>query len=657
MLQIKKVFLAISLCVIGLVTSLVFIYPGIGMPEGDYQDIISGVLVVEPCEQQLLPIEVKYVALPYREERFQDGLKCYRFETMLPSFTFRDNVKLLLKVQGRFYEIAVNGAVISTKSSSDENHKIVRHSPHSILISKSLLREKENRLSVRYVAYDPVVAISGMGIGSAAKIDAVYWALNFISDSFIYAMNFLLLLIGLYLVNFSLMYKDEKLLGLAGRSMLLLAFLCTVNLALDIPAFIYPLWRAFLLVLSAALTATIIEFMLAYADKKIKSHEKILMHISILCMFFSALIFDDQFTSFVSFSVMLLFNLYCLTMIMSAQVRQKLFKSGLGVFYFVAFFIAYITFMHDFMLMPGHGVLMDFLNEIFLIPPFFREEIFISHAGVILLFFSMVMIVVERYQGTRDYAEKEADRIYGALTHNEAELRMMLDQQHMVQSTHIIQNERQRLLFEIHTGIGLRLQEGYQRAFEDRLTLAQFVDVFQDCIDDMRLIMDCISMRPRAEIDIIIGSMLHRMQPRMIKQGIELYVEPHRRFGEGAALSDVQCLYAGRIIQASLMYALRLPGCTKVVLISRETPNSLFICCQKIGVGLTEAALLQMRQAHYRELQKRSSSLNGRLRMIETDDGIGMVLYMKRRSKTHLAETVADPVFLSIFNPVRPIHP
>ena len=196
MLQTKKVFLAISLCVLGLVTSLLLIYPGIGMPRGEYYDIISGVLIVEPCERQIMPVETKYISLPHREERFQDRLKCYRFETMLPTFTFSDNVKLLLNVQGRFHEITVNGSVIATVSGSDENHKIVRHSPLSLLIPKTLLRKQDNRLSVRYVTYDPVIAVSGMGIGPVAKVDGLYWALYFISDSFIYAMNFLLLLIG-----------------------------------------------------------------------------------------------------------------------------------------------------------------------------------------------------------------------------------------------------------------------------------------------------------------------------------------------------------------------------------------------------------------------------------------------------------------------------
>ena len=97
MLQTKKVFSAISLCVLGLVTSLLLIYPGIGMPEGEYHDIISGVLTVEPCERQIMPPETKYVSLPYREERFQDGLKCYRFETMLPSFTFQEKAGLETK--------------------------------------------------------------------------------------------------------------------------------------------------------------------------------------------------------------------------------------------------------------------------------------------------------------------------------------------------------------------------------------------------------------------------------------------------------------------------------------------------------------------------------------------------------------------------------
>ena len=633
MLQIKKVFLAISLCVLGLITSLVLIYPGIGMPEGEYNEILSGVLVVEACEGQIHEPVTKYIALPHREERFQDGLKCYRFETMLPHFALEENAKLLLNVQGRFHEISINGVVVARVVASDDSRKVARHSPYALLINRTMLRDNENRLMIHFMTYDPVIAVSGMGVGSAAKVDAIYWAYNFISDTFIYAMNFLLLIIGFYLVNFSFAYKDEKLLGLAGRSMLLLAVLCTLNLAQNVPTLIYPLWRALLLGFSVTLTATIIEFMLVYAEKEIKPHEKTLMNIAILGIFFSALIFNDRFSSFASFTVMLLFNIYCLFMILTKQVRQKLFKSYLGIFYLISFIIAYVTFMHDFMLMPGHGELLEWLHETFFLPPLFREEIFVAHAGVIMLFFSMLMIVVERYQSARDYAETEADRIYAALTRNEADLRTMLDQQHLVESTQIIQNERQRLLFEIHTGIGMRLQEGYQRAVEDRLTSAQFVDVFQDCIDDMRLIMDCISMRPHVEIDIIIGAMLHRMQPRMIKSGIEIHIDPHRRSSEAKHLTDVQCLYAGRMMQACLTKALRNKDCTTVTIRSHETSNSLFICCFEKSPILSEQTFQTMSQSNQGEYYNRPAALGLRLRRLNSKNGSGMAMYMRIHSK------------------------
>ena len=651
MLQIKKVFLAISLCVLGLITSLVLIYPGIGMPEGEYHDILSGVLVVEACHGQSHEQVTKYIALPHREERFEDGLKCYRFETMLPHYNFSDNAKLLLNVQGRFHEISINGVVVARVVASDDSRKVARHSPYALLINKAMLRDSENRLMIHFMTYDPVIAVSGMGIGSAAKVDAIYWAYNFISDNFIYAMNFLLLIIGFYLVNFSFTYKDEKLLGLAGRSMLLMAILCTLNLAQNVPTLVYPLWRALLLAFSAALTATIIEFMLVYADKGIKAHEKILMNIAILSIFFFALIFNDRFSSFASFTVMLMFNIYCLIVIATRQVRQKLFKSFLGLFYFISFLVAYVTFMHDFMLMPGHGELLEWVHGNFYLPAWFREEVFVAHAGVIMLFFSMLMIVVERYQSARDYAENEADRIYAALTRNEAELRTMLDQQHMVESTQIIQNERQRLLFEIHTGIGMRLQEGYQRAVDDELTHGQFVDVFQDCIDDMRLIMDCISMRPRAEIDIIIGAMLHRMQPRMVNRGIEIQIAPHRRWGDGDYLNDVQCLYAGRMLQACLTQILRRQNCSEVIISSHETPDSLFIACYANGDALTDETVLQMSQSRQGEFYNRPAVLGMQYRRFKHGQGAGMAMYMKLKPKILHQTTDEAPAWVPHLKP------
>ena len=58
-----------------------------------------------------------------------------------------------------------------------------------------------------------------------------------------------------------------------------------------------------------------------------------------------------------------------------------------------------------------------------------------------------------------------------------------------------------------------------------------------------------------------------------------------------------------------------------------------------------------IRQSHYLDLQKRASSLHGRLRVVETEQGLGLMVYMKRRAGAHRSEAVADPAFLSLVNP------
>ena len=142
------------------------------------------------------------------------------------------------------------------------------------------------------------------------------------------------------------------------------------------------------------------------------------------------------------------------------------------------------------------------------------------------------------------------------------------------------------------------------------------------------------------------------MQPRMVRQGIELYVEPHRRLGDGVALTDVQCLYVGRMIQSSLTHALRLDGCTNVVLSSRETTDGLFVCCLLHGPNLAHAQTHPAHQAYYQDLTKRSLSLRGRLRLMKTTDGSGMAILIKRRAKVPMAGTIEDPAFQSLMKPV-----
>ena len=623
MLQIKRVLLAFSASIIGLFLVFAILYPHDTTLQGQQFQITSGTLSMEPCQAHFKPAPKKRVTLPYKQDVFEDGLKCYRFETELPDINripVDHAVKLMIGVLGRAYEISLNGHVLDRYAASDENVKINRLQPYSTLLYDSLLNSGTNILTVRYATRDMVIAVSQISIGSQEVIDSDVRFYELFSNTMINSMTFLLVMMGLFLFWFNSVFPNERLLGLAGRIMLLTAGLMSVQLATEIPVEFYALWRGAVIGLIGLLVSGAVEFLREYSGQRVRGHEQKLVLAYVSCLTLLAFAFNDAVASAASmFGIGFLLS-YCFSSLLWMLARGSLIRSKIGILYFVSFMITDTMFFRDFMLLPGNAAMFDGLKRLVHVPPFLQEEIYFSPSALILLLFSMMAVVIQRYQAAREYEEAEAVRIYGALAQSEAELRTVLGQQHAVESAQVVQSERQRLLLEIHDGIGMQLAEGYRRASEGKLTSGQFADVFQICIDDMRLIMDCISMLPRAEMEVILGSLLHRLQPRLAKSGIEVDYRPFKRQQAHLGLSDVQCLHAGRIVQECLIAALQHQACKRVVLVLRESARGIFIYVHDNGApyaGQDDA----VRRAQQAELRKRAASLGSTIRFHHGDHG------------------------------------
>ncbi len=573
------------------------------------------------------------MSLPYKQDVFDDGLKCYRFETELPDINripVDHAIKLMIGVLGRAYEISLNGHVLDRYAASDEHFKINRLQPYSTLLYDSLLNSGTNTLSVRYATRDMVIAVSQISIGSQEVIDSDVRFYEFFSNTMIKSMTFLLVMLGLFLFSFNSLFPSERLLGMSGRAMLLTATLMSVQLVTEIPAELYALWRGLVIGLIGLLVSGVVEFLREYSGQRVLGNEKkiVLSYVAFLSIMGFA--FNDAVASMASMFGIGFLLTYCFCSLLWMLAKGSLLRSKIGILYFVSFMITDTLFFRDFMLLPGNAAMFDGVKRIVNIPPFLQEEIYFSPSALMLLLFSMMAVVIQRYQAAREYEEAEAVRIYGALAQSEAELRTMLGQQHAVESAQVVQTERQRLLLEIHDGIGMQLAEGYRRASEGKLTSVQFADVFQICIDDMRLIMDCISMRPRADMEVILGSLLHRLQPRLAKSGIEVDYRPFKRQQAHLGLSDVQCLHAGRIVQECLIAALQHQACHRVVLVLRESARGIFIYIHDNGAPVAgqDGAV---RLAQQTELRKRAASLGSKIRFHHGQHGHATALLYRFR--------------------------
>ena len=106
MLQIKRVLLAFSASIIGPFLVFAILYPHDSTLQGQQFQITSGTLSMEPCQANFKPAPKKRVTLPYKQDVFEDGLKCYRFETELPDINtipVDHAIKLMIGVLGRAY--------------------------------------------------------------------------------------------------------------------------------------------------------------------------------------------------------------------------------------------------------------------------------------------------------------------------------------------------------------------------------------------------------------------------------------------------------------------------------------------------------------------------------------------------------------------------
>jgi signal transduction histidine kinase len=114
-------------------------------------------------------------------------------------------------------------------------------------------------------------------------------------------------------------------------------------------------------------------------------------------------------------------------------------------------------------------------------------------------------------------------------------------------------------------------------------------------------------------MEVILGSLLHRLQPRLSKLGIDVDYRPLKRQQAHHGLSDVQCLHAGRIVQGCLIAAMQHQACDRVILVLRENAQGIFICVYDNGAPLS-AEDMQIRLDQETELSQRATALGSSIR-------------------------------------------
>lgn len=149
------------------------------------------------------------------------------------------------------------------------------------------------------------------------------------------------------------------------------------------------------------------------------------------------------------------------------------------------------------------------------------ESIYLLPYGTLLLFGSLLYAVQRRYVA----AIAETEHFSASLAERLSEREVELQQQHMrllsVEREQALLLERQRLMRDMHDGIGSALMSSLVLVEQGRLPSKDVAAMLRECVDDLRLVID--SLEPIGhDLITLLATLRYRLGKRLEHAGLSL---------------------------------------------------------------------------------------------------------------------------------------
>lgn len=216
-------------------------------------------------------------------------------------------------------------------------------------------------------------------------------------------------------------------------------------------------------------------------------------------------------------------------------------------------------------------------------------RIFLMPYSMLVFGFVMGAHLVDAFVRARTQQERLNQALDARLAEREREIAEEHAKVLALQREQAAAAERERIMRELHDGLGSSLISSIQAVETGALQSGQLAGVLRDCVDDLRLALD--SLRPTgAELLPVLGNFRYRMQGRLAQAGVRL----DWCVAADAASPDLspdRVLHTLRIVQEAFANALKhaAPGCIRLE-VDCARPERWRLCISDDGRGFDPAA-------------------------------------------------------------------
>lgn len=212
------------------------------------------------------------------------------------------------------------------------------------------------------------------------------------------------------------------------------------------------------------------------------------------------------------------------------------------------------------------------------------------------------------------------------LAAREAELTESHENLRGIEHHQTLSNERQRLVQDMHDGLGSSLISALRVVENGRIGEGEVAQVLRACIDDLKLAID--SMEPvERDLLLLLATLRYRLAPRLESTGITLLWEV-QDVPALDWLDPKNSLHILRILQEAFANIIKHTRASEIRVATRVEKNGVVVSITDNGKGFDMASALQNGGKGLSNQLRRAKSIGADLQWHSTDEGTCLSLWL-----------------------------
>jgi len=436
-------------------------------------------------------------------------------------------------------EVFLDHALLARLQTQDAEHFVRWVRPHAFPIPPSQLHVGWNTLHLRVAPAADHTHLSSIWLGPDRALRPIYEARHFWAYTSAQITALITMIVALFVIVIWLRRRLAFDFGLFGLAAFLWG-LRTTSIVIEVyPHSLWLPWRVLHYTATGGFAVSMALFMLRFAGIRRRWLERALVAywpIGPAVLAIGGLPVHDSVDRWYQ-SGLLVIAALTLVVTLYAGWQQRT-PAALALCGAVLLSLAFGV--HDFMLSQG------FLSA---------EGVYLLHFGAAGLLLVVGALLADRFvRGLRE-TERSSEVLAARVAQRERELTANYDRLRLLERDRAIADERQRIMQDMHDGLGSQLLTSLAAVERGALDPKGMAQVLREAVDDMRLAIDTLSPEREGLLEAL-GNLRYRLEPRFRAAGIALTFE-RRDLPEQLDIAPEHALQILRVLQESLTNVLK----------------------------------------------------------------------------------------------------